>query len=77
MNKFIIIKVIKMTITKQELINKINEVIEEIEQSQLNLIGSLQDELEENSDASKDELERLLRDVQTELDNQHDNFVRY
>ncbi len=62
--------------TKQKTKIEIKEVIEEIEQSQLNLIGSLQDELEENSDASKDELVRLLRDVQTELDNQHDIFVR-
>ncbi len=62
--------------TKQKTKIEIKEVIEEIEQSQLNLIGSLQDELEENSDASKDELVRLLRDVQTELYNQHDIFVR-
>ncbi len=64
-----------MTQTKTQLRDEIDELVDEIEQSQLNLIGSIRDDIEETPD-TKAELEELLRNVQRELDNQNDLFVR-
>ncbi len=64
-----------MTQTKTQLRDEIDELVDEIEQSQLNLIGSIRDDIEETPD-TKAELEELLRNVQREFDNQNDLFVR-
>ncbi len=63
-----------MTRTKIQIREEIDELVDEIEQSQLNLIASIRDNIEETPD-TKIELEELKNNVQTELDNQHDIFV--
>ncbi len=61
--------------TKEQLREEIEMLIAELEQAQTDLIYSIKSELDEIPD-TKVELKELQKDVQTELDNQHDIFVR-